>query len=534
MKTKFVLFIFCLGFLTSTSAQQRKWYGTIEQTNSAKIVYCNDHIYMFGEKFGGNAKFNVTGSEVLYNLNGLFLAKYNTDGSVDWVKKIGDVTNLGDYKIKVSNQGDIYVYLNFTNDATINSVKYTETGGYYENKLLMKLSEEGEIIWVKSIKSKDYMYRVQDMNIDRNGNVYLIGNYFSEIIFDENTALVSHEYYLNTPQMEAYVAKYDKNGNVLWARAYPAKDDGFSDGYGIACDPNSDNILITGWFTGVFDYATNLQSEGERDMFFAKCDVNGNILWIKTAGGTNWDTGIAVAFDNQGNCIVAGCFDYFSGPVIIEGEELNADIRYSNIFIAKYDSNGTFKWVRTGGGDAYFTDEPAEIVVDEYNDIYLGGYFGGIGSFGKFKVRVEDSGSYTRMFLVKYNVDGQEIWAETGMATVFRSVNSIAMDKENREIYVAGKYMSGPSGGYPFIQKYYDNSESSSTGIYDCEFSTYNIYPNPTTDVIFLDAESHIKVYDLQGILLQEIINNKVDLSAYPQGLYLLQVGNVWTKVMKK
>jgi len=63
--------------------------------------------------------------------------------------------------------------------------------------------------------------------------------------------------------------------------------------------------------------------------------------------------------------------------------------------------------------------------------------------------------------------------------------------------------------------------------------SGVSIYPNPTTGIVYLNSVSHIKVYSQQGELLQEKTGDSVDLSGYAAGLYLLQVGNEWVKVVK-
>jgi len=60
------------------------------------------------------------------------------------------------------------------------------------------------------------------------------------------------------------------------------------------------------------------------------------------------------------------------------------------------------------------------------------------------------------------------------------------------------------------------------------------VYPNPTTDKVFVETESNIKVYSTHGQLLQEVYGREVDLSNYPSGLYLLQVNGISTKVVKR
>ena len=70
-------------------------------------------------------------------------------------------------------------------------------------------------------------------------------------------------------------------------------------------------------------------------------------------------------------------------------------------------------------------------------------------------------------------------------------------------------------------------------GVPIIEESLVVIYPNPTTGKIYLETESDIKLYNQQGRLLQETFTNQLDLSNYPQGVYLLQVNGSWNKVIK-
>jgi hypothetical protein len=64
--------------------------------------------------------------------------------------------------------------------------------------------------------------------------------------------------------------------------------------------------------------------------------------------------------------------------------------------------------------------------------------------------------------------------------------------------------------------------------------SSIEFYPNPTAGIVYTATESQIQVYNLHGALLQEVFGNQVDLSAYPEGMYILQINGVRTKVIKK
>jgi len=64
--------------------------------------------------------------------------------------------------------------------------------------------------------------------------------------------------------------------------------------------------------------------------------------------------------------------------------------------------------------------------------------------------------------------------------------------------------------------------------------NTIKIHPNPTTGKVFWETDANIKLYNTQGIVLQKLFGRQVDLSDYPQGIYLLQINDTWIKVRKK
>ena len=66
------------------------------------------------------------------------------------------------------------------------------------------------------------------------------------------------------------------------------------------------------------------------------------------------------------------------------------------------------------------------------------------------------------------------------------------------------------------------------------------IYPNPTIGEVYVESLSNenivptLKLYNLQGEQLYKTKNNKIDLSGYAQGVYLLQVKGKMVKVVKE
>ncbi len=74
------------------------------------------------------------------------------------------------------------------------------------------------------------------------------------------------------------------------------------------------------------------------DIFLVKYDDSGNVLWAKSAGGTDWDEGNSVAVDAYGNIYVTG---YFDSPTITFDSDNLTNAGNWDIFLVKYDASGT-------------------------------------------------------------------------------------------------------------------------------------------------------------------------------------------------
>ena len=70
-------------------------------------------------------------------------------------------------------------------------------------------------------------------------------------------------------------------------------------------------------------------------------------------------------------------------------------------------------------------------------------------------------------------------------------------------------------------------SEDCYLGIEDINLISITIYPNPTQNTLFIEAQQpieRVRIYNLQGQLIAEVYNSKVDVSALSAGLYFVQV----------
>ncbi len=198
---------------------------------------------------------------------------------------------------------------------------------------------------------------------------------------------------------DIFILKTDQAGIIQWVKK--AGGASVDKGLAAAVDP-SGHILVTGFYNGTaqFDSQT-ITSAGQQDIFVARYDPAGNLLWVQTAGGAGSDIGNDVKTDAFGNCYVTG---EFTGSCTIGSVNLNSLNGSIDVFIAKYDPSGTLLWVRQGAGAG--TDRGTDLAVDNNGNVYVSGMFNDTITF--------DQPHYTiisnAVFLVKYDASGQEQW----------------------------------------------------------------------------------------------------------------------------
>ncbi|MDP4281719.1 MAG: T9SS type A sorting domain-containing protein [Bacteroidota bacterium] len=166
------------------------------------------------------------------------------------------------------------------------------------------------------------------------------------------------------------------------------------------------NFFIFGNFQGVWCYLNNdtLVNNGQNSLFLAKYDSTGAEIWAQRLGGDNSSYGA----DLQGGLIfydsitdyifIAG---HFGGTAQFGSFQLTA--KASDIFLAKYDQDGTCIWAKSYGGIGY--DDCAGITFDKSGNIYMCGVTNNIAYFDS--ISVQPGG-----FLTKLDQDGNCIWAK--------------------------------------------------------------------------------------------------------------------------
>lgn len=287
-------------------------------------------------------------------------------------------------------------------------------------------------IWANSIGGSGEEI-AKCVDIDGNGNIYVAGSYrTTNLDFDTDSSqniLIGGGF-----NSSDFISKYDKNGTLIWVKHLTNGGSG-TEIEGIKLTNNG--LFITGYFSGTnVDFnngngITYLSSKGSVDVFFLKCDLNGNTVWAKNVGGVYEDYSSSIDVDGFGNIYLTGYFsstdaDFDPGP--LSNLLLNKNPGSEDIFIAKYDSNGNYIWAKSMGGTN--SDKANCIKFFKNQFIYI------TGSYLSSSIDFDPGSSNTNfgrvggedLFFAKYDVNGNYLWAKTIGSTLNDRGNSLAID----------------------------------------------------------------------------------------------------------
>ncbi len=347
-----------------------------------------------------------------------------------WAQRAGNTTE--DYGQAVTTDANGNLFSTGYFDTTITFGSTTLIGSH--DVYIVKHDGNGNVLWAKStVGSGDD--RGTGISTDASGNVFVTGIFSGPTILFGTTTLTN----VGGGLEDVFIVKYDVAGNVLWAKSGggTSKDDANS----VSTDA-SGNVFVTGMFvspTLTFGTTTLTNSGFNNDVFIVKYDSSGNILWAKSAGGAGEERAYCSSTDANGNVYLSGRFYGFS---FIFGSTtlINADtVGSSDVFFAKYDSNGNPLWAKRAGGAN--SDAANSITGDINGNILLTGYFQSPTiTFGSSTLT--NSGGFD-MFLAKYDSNGNFIWAKRGGGISLDAANSVAVDASGN-ILVAGVF-NGPT-----------------------------------------------------------------------------------------
>lgn len=364
------------------------WSQQIGGTNAFVNAYSltlddSGNIYVVGS-FSGTVHFGNGGSggsislTSQANTDDIFVAKYNETGTCVWAMEMGGAGGSdAAYALTYDNGGYIYITGDFTGNASFGTVNLTGKGT--QDVFIMKMDTNGKAVWAKSVGGKRSVngYAIA---VDIEKNVYVKGAYRGDTVdFDPGAG----SSYMSTATNAIFLLKLTDNGDYVWAKQMEGAQK-LQVGKSLAIDACGD-LYMTASFTGTVDfdpdtstfYLTKASNKG--DAFVVKWNSYGKFIWAKNLGGISTDMhGAAIDVDQSGRVYTTGFFN----DIAVMDSASNTYL-FSNggndIYLSVHDQDGSYLWAGQIGGAGY--DYPSALLLDDYNNMYISGYFEGTVDF---------------------------------------------------------------------------------------------------------------------------------------------------------
>jgi hypothetical protein len=342
-------------------------------------------------------------------LTDIFIAKYDAAGNYIWAKSFGDSFNDQSNSITIDNLGNVLFTGSFIGladfDAGPGISNLYSVGG--TAIFIAKYDNAGNYIWAKRITGLQGNNIGYSITTDTSGNVYSSGSFFDTIDFDPGIGL----FYLTADDSNGYILKLNSSGNFVWVRQAGCGEFG---GLTIKTD-NLGNVYYAGNkgfcplnFNKVFHETVGefVQNFINPVFYIRKLNSSGNTLWSKDITSNIYGMGtyqnISISLDINSNLYVTGDFQNTCDFNTNSTQALITAFGGTDIFLAKYDVTGNFKWVRDLGGA---NNEGANsICIDSLNNLYITGYYNGTAGFDppNASAQLTSVGS-SDVFIAKYN-----------------------------------------------------------------------------------------------------------------------------------
>ncbi|MGD9347785.1 MAG: hypothetical protein PVH84_18120 [Candidatus Aminicenantes bacterium] len=238
---------------------------------------------------------------------------------------------------------------------------------------------------------------------------------------------------------DVFIAKFDTNGTLLW-NTFVGSD--LSEGAEAISVDASGNIYVSGY--GYKSWGSPVAPfAGSIDAFVAKFDNTGALLWHTFMGSDLEDFSYGVIADGSGNIYVSGQSNKTWGTPIVPHAGAN------DVFVVKLDSSGALQWHTFMGGTGSETNR--DIDIDGVGDILVSG-----GSGATWGTPINPHAGGNDAFVAKLNSSGALQWNTFLGASSGDNSQDISIGMFDT-IYVAG--VSFGSWGTP-INPYAGNGDS--------------------------------------------------------------------------
>lgn len=357
-----------------------------------------------------------------------FMASFTKTGVPRQATAMGGVFTDESKSVVVDKDGNIYVAGAFIDSIAVAGwIAYAL--GESSDMFIAKFDKGGGFQWVKSFGSKEYDENSPYLAVDSLGNVYVGGGI-------GGTGKIQSRTHVSFGKTDAFIAKFNKDGEVIWLTAGGAGD--YDNVTSLNVTPNGDRIYAVGFFHGggnFGDAIPGITAFGSLSDFFVwALTADGKPQWVKRIGSGKNEQNIAGAVDKDGKLLVTGGM---FGSTKFDNQSVNANgENESDVFLARFTKTGTIDFVHHWGG---VNGEVGTCVLgDKLGGIYIGGYYDSSSVFDD--VPLIQYGERDA-FIMRCQPDGTMEWVREAGGPHIDEIRGIAVGSDNIP-YAAGVFES--------------------------------------------------------------------------------------------
>jgi hypothetical protein len=459
--------------------------------------------------------------------NDIFVAKLDSsNGHPIWLKTVGGSQADFGLGIACDEDGNCFLSGVIIGPANVDFDGIPlAVGNQGMTMYLAHIDSSGQFQWARIIDGSGPLDEAaySAMVLDEAGNCYLTGSFKGNVSFDNQTVKTS-----TGNDFDVFLARFDASGSLNWVETFG--DGQLDQGFALALS-DSGYLHLGGRFRGNPDFGgQTLSGQGSDDIFVARLDTTGQIIWASQLGSTGNETVQNLAIGKDGSTYLTG---YFLGPDPFS--PLPVQSQGNDFYLAKLDANGQFQWARTVSSIS--TDRGWDVSCDGNGQVFVSGEYGNGAMLDNHFL---NSKGTSDVFLAQYDAQG-----------VLVNYRLIESPGPNRGFHIA---LDGKTRGY-LVGTFSDTGTFGSQSIvgigkedgFVAQFEHLNttgilspaplprllVYPNPSTGQFSLGQSfppgSRIQVSNSLG---QRLISAELSLSnpelniPGPHGVYHLLVTN--------
>ena len=361
----------------------------------------------------------------------IFLVKLDPDGKHVWSKRFGGVENEHVYAIATDAADNVIVAGYYYGPSLgFGGAQLQNAGAPVNDIYIAKLDAGGNHVWSTSFGGPSHD-TLTGLAVDWSGHIYATG------AFASNEISLGGAMITNKGERDAYLAKYDSDGNHVWSMGLGG--DNYDAGTSVACGPGGTVYII-----GQFESKTmelggaplNNQGVGSRDLFVGAFTEEGQHIWSAGFGGTGDDHGGLLAVGPTGDLFLSALFK----SALIDlgsGEFENTEAGTNDIVLGRFTPSGQHVWSKVIS--AVGEDYAESLQVDHLGNVYVAGTFVTTGLDLGGGVLVNAGSGKAEMFLGKLDANGDHLWSARYGGVAEDAGSALVV---GGEIYLTGGFAS--------------------------------------------------------------------------------------------